>query len=59
LTRLGSARFERLKSLLRIGKLRTKTEAGRRCWLYAHRIIALLCDDLSQDVVDAFPSGPV
>jgi hypothetical protein len=29
--------------------LRTKTEAGTRCWLYAHLIVALLGDDLSQD----------
>ncbi len=28
--------FKRLKSLLHIDALRTKTEAGTRCWLYAH-----------------------
>jgi hypothetical protein len=49
--------FKRLKSLLHIGKLRTKTEAGTRCWLYAHLIVALLCDDLSQDFLESFPSG--
>jgi IS4 transposase len=49
--------FKRLKSLLKIGKLRTRTEAGTRCWLYAHLIVALLCDDLSQDVLESFPSG--
>jgi hypothetical protein len=49
--------FKRLKSLMKIGKLRTRTEAGTRCWLYAHLIIALLCDDLSQDVLESFPSG--
>ena len=51
--------FKRLKSLLHIDKLRTKTEAGTRCWLYAHLIVALLGDDLSQDVLESFPSGPV
>ena len=50
--------FKRLKSLLRIGKPRTKTEAGTRCWLYAHLIVALLGDDLSQDFLESFPSGP-
>jgi len=50
--------FKRLKSLLHLGKLRTKTEAGTRCWLYAHLIVALLGDDLSQDVLESFPSGP-
>ena len=51
--------FKRLKSLLHIDKLRTRTEAGTRCWLYAHLIVALLGDDLSQDVLDTFPSGAV
>jgi hypothetical protein len=49
--------FKRLKSLLHIDKLRTRTEAGTRCWLYAHLIVALLCDDLSQEFLDFFPSG--
>ena len=51
--------FKRLKSLLHIDKLRTKTEAGTRCWLYAHLIVALLADDLSQDFLESFPSGAV
>jgi hypothetical protein len=51
--------FKRLKSLLHMGKLRTKTEAGTRCWLYAHLIVALLCDDLSRDFLGSFPSGAV
>jgi hypothetical protein len=49
--------FKRLKSLLHIDKIRTKTKAGTRCWLYAHLIVALLCDDLSQDFLESFPSG--
>jgi IS4 transposase len=49
--------FKRLKSLLHIDKVRTRTEAGTRCWLYAHLIVALLSDDLSQDFLESFPSG--
>jgi len=49
--------FKRLKSLLHIDKIRTRTETGTRCWLYAHLIVALLCDDLSQEILESFPSG--
>jgi hypothetical protein len=49
--------FKRLKSLLRIDKIPTRTEAGTRCWLYSHLIVALLCEDFSQDLLDSFPSG--
>ena len=51
--------FKRLKSLLHIDKIPTRTEAGTRCWLYAHLIVALLCDDRSQDFLESFPSGAV
>jgi len=47
--------FKRLKSLLHIDKLPTRTEAGSRSWLYAHLILALLCDDLSQDFLESSP----
>lgn len=50
--------FKRLKSLMRLNKIPTHTEAGTRCWLYTHLIVALLCDDFSQDLLDSFPSGP-
>ena len=49
--------FKRLKSFPHMGKLRTKTEAGTRCWLYAHSIVALLGDALNQDFLESFPSG--
>jgi IS4 transposase len=49
--------FKRLKSLLDIDKLRTTTATGTRCWLYAHLIVALLGDDLSQDFLESSPSG--
>ena len=51
--------FKRLKSLLHIDRLRTRTAAGTRCWLYAHLIVALLSDDLGQDFLESFPSGAV
>lgn len=47
--------FKRLKSLLHIDRLPTWTERGSRTWLYAHLVLALLCDDLSQDFLDSSP----
>jgi hypothetical protein len=47
--------FKRLKSLLHIDKLPTRTEPTSRSWLYAHLILALLCDDLSQDFLESSP----
>jgi IS4 transposase len=47
--------FKRLKSLLHIDQLPTRTERGSRTWLYAHLILALLCDDLSQDFLESSP----
>ncbi len=50
--------FKRLKSQLHIDRLPTHTERTSRSWLYAHLILALLCDDLSQDFLESSPSGP-
>lgn len=50
--------FKRLKSLLHIDKLPARTDLGARSWLYPHLILALLCDGLSQDFLESFPSGP-
>jgi len=47
--------FKRLKSLLHIDRLPTWTKSGSRSWLYAHLILALVCDDLSQDFLDSSP----
>jgi hypothetical protein len=47
--------FKRLKSLLHIDRMPTWTELGSRSWLYAHLILALLCDDLSQDFLESSP----
>jgi IS4 transposase len=49
--------FKRLKSLIKIDEIRTRTEAGTRCWLYANLIVALLADNCSQDFLESFPSG--
>jgi hypothetical protein len=51
--------FKRLKSLIHIDKLPARTDLGARSWLYPHLILALLCDDLSQDFLESFPCGPV
>ena len=47
--------FRRLKSWPPIDRLPTRTERGSRSWLYAHLILALLCDDLSQDFLESSP----
>lgn len=47
--------FKRLKSLLHIDRIPTWTERGGQSWLFAHLIMALLCDDLNQDFLAASP----
>lgn len=47
--------FKRLKSLLHIDRLPTRIERTSRSWLYAHLILALLCDDISQDFLESSP----
>jgi IS4 transposase len=47
--------FKRLKSLLHIDQLPTRTPPASRSWLLAHLILALLCDDVSQEVLESFP----
>ena len=50
--------FKRLKSLLHIDRLPTRTAAASQSWLYAHLILALLCDELSQDFLAFSPARP-
>ena len=50
--------FKRLKSLIHIDRLPTRTEPGSLSWLYAHLILALLSDDMNQELLESFPSGP-
>ncbi len=47
--------FKRLKSLLRMDRIPTQTERASQSWLIAHLILALLCDDLSQDFLASSP----
>ena len=47
--------FKRLKSLLRMDRLPTRTDRASRSWLTAHLILALLCDDLSQEFLNSSP----
>jgi hypothetical protein len=47
--------FKRLKSLLHIDQLPARSERGSRSWLYAHLILALICDDVSQEVLESSP----
>jgi hypothetical protein len=51
--------FKRLKSLIRVDLLPTRTDAGGRSWILAHLILALLTEDISQDFLESPPSGPV
>jgi hypothetical protein len=47
--------FKRLKSLLGMHRIPTRTERASRSWLTTHLIMALLCDDLSQEFLDSSP----
>jgi hypothetical protein len=46
--------FKRLKSLLHIDRLPTRTRNGSLSWLYPHLILLLLTEDVCQDLLD-FP----
>ena len=47
--------FKRLKSLLHIDHLPTRTAPASRSWLLSHLVVALLCDNAAQDLLAAFP----
>jgi hypothetical protein len=47
--------FKRLKSLLRIDRLRARSAAGARSWLHAHLLLALIDDDMTRDLLESFP----
>lgn len=49
--------FKRLKSLLHIDRLPTRTVAGSLSWLYAHLILILLTEDICQDFLESSPCG--
>lgn len=47
--------FKRLKSLLHIDQIPTRTAPASRSWLLAHLVLALLCDDITQDFLESSP----
>jgi len=47
--------FKRLKSLLHIDRIPTRTTAGGLSWLYPHLILALLTEDICQDFLESSP----
>ena len=50
--------FKRLKSLIKVDLLPTRTEAGGRSWIYPHLILALLMEEICQEILESSPSGP-
>ena len=49
--------FKRLKSLLHIDLVPTRTAQASRSWLLTHLILALLTEDVSRHKLESFPSG--
>lgn len=49
--------FKRMKSLGRLDRLPAKVPRLARSWIAAHLVAALLTEDLSQDLLDSFPSA--
>lgn len=49
--------FKRLKSLLNIDRLPAKSPDLARTWLNAHLLLALLIDDMTQQLLDSPPCG--
>src|SRR5487761_2392488 len=47
--------FKRLKSLLHIDRLPTRTKGGSLSWLYAHLIVLLVSEDICRDVLESSP----
>ena len=47
--------FKRLKSLLHIDQIPTRTPLAPRSWLLAHLVLAVLCDDMTQDFLESSP----
>jgi hypothetical protein len=47
--------FKRLKSLIGIDQLPTRTQAGGLSWLYSHLILLLLTEDICQEVLESSP----
>ena len=50
--------FKRLKSLIGIDRIPTRTVNGGLSWLYPHLILALLTGDIFQEILESSPCGP-
>jgi len=48
--------IKRLKSLLHLDALPTRTAAASRSWLLSHLLLAVLSDEMTQELLDSFPS---
>ena len=47
--------IKRLKSLLHLDQLPTRTAPASRSWLLSHLLMAVLSDAMTQDLLDSFP----
>jgi hypothetical protein len=47
--------FKRMKSLLHVDRIPTRTTAGGLSWLYPHLILTLLTEDICQDFLESSP----
>ena len=47
--------FKRLKSLIHLGRVPAKGAKLARTWLYAHLLLALLVEDMTQQLLDSPP----
>lgn len=47
--------IKRTKSLIHIDELPTHTPEASRSWLLSHLLLAVLTDDMTQDLLDSFP----
>lgn len=50
--------FKRMKSLIGVDRIPTRTDPGGRSWILPHLILALLSEDICQEVLESSPSGP-
>ncbi len=49
--------FKHMKSQLGLDRLPAKSRTLARSWLLAHLILALLIDDLTQEILESLPSA--
>jgi IS4 transposase len=49
--------FRRLKSLISVDEVPTRTDAGGRSWILPHLIFALLTEGICREILESSPSG--